>query len=70
MTFLSNPVVVIVLIALLCLGGVFVFARVVSGPPSMGGGVTGKPKSPTDPTGNMKPGGWKPPQPPTGDGTA
>lgn len=70
MEFLKQPVVVVVLIALLCLGGVFVFARVVAGPPSMGGGVTGKPKSPVDPTGNMKPGGYKPPTKPTGDGTA
>lgn len=70
MEFLKNPVVVVVLIALLCLAGVFIFARVVSGPPSMGGGVTGKPAPKPDPLGNKKPGGYKPPQPPTGDGTA
>jgi hypothetical protein len=69
MTFLSNPVVVVVLVALILGGGLFVVSRwgkLGSGT----GGVTGGPAPKPDPTGNKKPGGYKPPTPPTGDGTA
>lgn len=69
MEFLKQPIVVVVLVALLCLGGVFVLLRF--GSQGRGaGGVTGKPAPKPDPLGNKKPGGYKPPQPPTGDGTA
>ena len=69
MEFLKQPVVVVVLIALLCLGGVFVLHRFGS-QGSGTGGVTGGPAPKPDPYGNKKPGGYKPPPPPTGDGTA
>ena len=61
MTFLTNPIVVVVLVAGILAGGVFVVSRwgkLGSGT----GGVTGAPKTPQNPLGTMKPTG-------TGSGT-
>lgn len=69
MEFLKQPVVIVALVVLLLAGGAFVLSRFGS----LGkgaGGATGGPAPRPDPYGNKKPGGWKPPQPPAGDGSA
>lgn len=69
MTFLTNPVVVVVLVALILGGGLFVVSR--WGTPGSGtGGVTGGSRPKPDPYGTMRPKGTgtgttQPPKPPS-----
>lgn len=69
-TFMQSPVTRVV--GLVVLAGLALFFvlphlfRLGSGT----GGTTGAPKAPQDPAGSMKPGGYKPPTKPTGDGSA